>query len=272
MSKTLSNLRVLVTRSPEQAGDLTQRLQGRGAEVIEVPVISIQPPDNWSEVDACLDRLHTYNWLIFASSNAVGYLTSRMCERGQSLKLLAQRKIAAIGTATLKTLETHSLIAAFCPSRFVAESLVEEFPGYPHLTDQRILWPRTDIGRSLIADKLTAAGAQVDSVIVYRTCEPDDSDRIAAKLLEVIHGEKIDVITLASAQSARNLSAFLKRGSQSISRIPQSVRIVAIGPETTKAAVEHLGRCDMEANPHTMDGIVSVLERFIVEGDAMRHR
>jgi uroporphyrinogen-III synthase len=262
MNMSLAELRVLVTRSPEQAADLTRKLQSRGAAVTELPVLSIRPPENWDDLDACLDRIASYDWIIFASANAVRYLTSRMVERGLPPRSLGKCKIAAIGTATLESLEQHSLIAAFCPSRFVAESLIDEFPGYPNLSKQKFLWPRTDIGRDFIADRLTAAGAEVDSVVVYRTCEPEDMDGAGQQLQQLLRGNEIDVVTLASAQSARNLALLQRHGSNEPLAFPPAVVIASIGPETSKAAIEHLGRCDLEADPHTMDGLVAAIERW----------
>jgi uroporphyrinogen-III synthase len=254
MTNTLKHLRILVTRSPEQASGLSRKLKSRGATTFEVPVISIGPPSSWSDVDKCLDKINQYDWIIFASANAVHYLILRIVERGQSPSILSSCKIACIGSSTLQCLDEHGLIAAFCPTRFVAESLIQEFPGYPHLEGQQFFWPRTNIGRDYIAEQLTAASARVDCAVTYITSEPANRAEIQRQLTELIRNRNVDIITLASAQAARNLASLYD------SEIPEEIKIVTIGPETSRAAAESFGRYDLQADPHTMDGIVETIE------------
>ncbi|HCI79776.1 MAG TPA: HemD protein, partial [Ktedonobacter sp.] len=72
-STPLQGKRVLVTRTRNQASVLSEQLRTLGAIPIEFPTIRIVPPDDWTQLDAALNRLYTasYDWLIFTSVNGV---------------------------------------------------------------------------------------------------------------------------------------------------------------------------------------------------------
>jgi len=128
----------------------------------------------------------------------------------------------------------------------------------------KFLWPKTNIGRTLIVDKLTAAGARVDTALAYITGLPKDHEQLAAELIAQLTAGKIDVITLASAQSAKNLTALINIGLKqhpdlSLSSLLEPVKIAAIGPVTAEAARLCLGRVDIEAAQYTLVGLTESL-------------
>lgn len=266
----LNGLRILVTRSQHQAGELTSKFERLGAKVIEIPVIEIGPPDSWEPLDNALKQIDRYDWILFASVNAVEVLTTRMQVLGKTTGELAGIKLAAVGPATAQCLARHGLSAEFCPTKFIGEALASQFPGYPDLTGCRILWPRTNVGRDYLIEKLREAGAQVNVVPSYKTADPPDLDATAARLVTLLRERRLDVITLASAQSARNLGKLLALGLKSpessltvaVEKLLEAVTIATIGPETSKAAMQTLGRSDIEAREYTTEGLISALETY----------
>src|SRR3989442_14760853 len=103
MPKTLPliGLRILVTRSRHQAGQLSSKLNQLGGEPIEIPVIEIGPPDSWEPLDTALDQITEYDWILFASVNSVVALIDRFESFGRTVDELVRIKIAAIGPATV---------------------------------------------------------------------------------------------------------------------------------------------------------------------------
>jgi uroporphyrinogen-III synthase len=69
----LINRRVIVTRAVEQASSLSEKFRQLGAAVIEIPTIQIGPPLS-SEV---VGDLEAYDWIFFASGNAVKCFVSQ---------------------------------------------------------------------------------------------------------------------------------------------------------------------------------------------------
>jgi uroporphyrinogen-III synthase len=224
-------------------------------------------------LDKALHNLNQFDWLVFASKNAVEHTLGRARAIGITIGNESGLRLAAIGPATASQLLKAGLVVDFCPSNFIAEFLIEEFPGYPNLHGMKVLWPRTNIGRNLIATKLTAAGAIVDTVIAYRTGLPTEHRDLARFLVDMIAAGKIDVITLASAQSARNLALLISLGlsleNGSLPTPPDPlkatkallarVKIAAIGPVTARAARDSLGKADIEASEYTLAGLTQAL-------------
>lgn len=255
-------MHVLVTRAKEQSGELARLLSQTGATVSYFPVIEIADIDDkdWSDFDKKIEE--DYDWLIFASTNSVHKACGRLQSQSK-LERLKKFKIAAIGPSTESKLREMGLTVHFQPSTFVAEALIEEFPGAPHLAGLRILWPKTDIGRRLIVDKLTAMGARVDTTVVYRTVLPESSKTEAAATAQALLHGQIDCLTLASAQSVRNfaqlLAGFTAETKITLDEILAKTKIAAIGPITAQTARQILGRVDIEAAEHTMQGLTDSL-------------
>ena len=266
--KPLTGLKVLVTRAKGQSEKFRELLVPLGAEVSEIPVLEIRPAEDLAGLDKALNNLSQYEWLIFASENAVEHTLARARTLGIAVTNAPGLKLAAIGPATSGELIKNGLNVDFCPTSFLAETLVEEFPGYPHLQGTKVLWPKTNIGRTLIADQLTAAGATVDTVIAYLTCLPSEHMDLARRLVETLEAGKIDVITLASAQSARNLAALIRLGLaqkgpaptvEAVKKLLAQIKIAAIGPVTANAARKALGKADIEAAEYTLPGLTQAL-------------
>ena len=63
----LAGQTVLVTRPENQAHSLAGLLESQGATLLLQPVIEIREPDNWSLVDAAIERMGEFSWLVFVS-------------------------------------------------------------------------------------------------------------------------------------------------------------------------------------------------------------
>ncbi|HEY9712456.1 MAG TPA: uroporphyrinogen-III synthase [Chroococcales cyanobacterium] len=281
----LSGFSILITRSSDQSSSLSEKFHVLGATTIAVPTIQIAPPLSYTALDQALTHLDRYDWLIFASTNAVASFVERACQSGLTSNLTGP-KLAAIGRSTAQKLGEYGLKADFVPSRFVAESFVEEFPGYPNLDGVRILWPRTSAGRALIVDKLSAARAQIELIETYRTLAPAEMEGAALAVKAALERSLVDAITIASSLSAKNLALLLGQAyliettraeelASALKEILAPVAIVAIGPETAATAREWLGKCDGQAEQYTMAGLVeattAVLTRRTPRQPAKQH-
>ncbi|MBY0358718.1 MAG: uroporphyrinogen-III synthase [Candidatus Obscuribacterales bacterium] len=250
---------VLVTRPREQAGELSSLLTDHGFQSVELPLIRIEEPESWESFDLAFSSDKEYDWLIFASVNAVRSTLRRLELIGRQDKLRVSR-LAAIGKTTAAELTSHQLNATYCPPNFIAESFIENFPGYPYLADKKILWPKTNIGRTLIADKLRDAGADVEIIYAYRTCGPENPPEYAQKLTELLRDEKLDVITLTSSETVKQLHSLLQNMEpQKLEQLLQKTQIAVIGPETAQSAKRLLGRVDIQAETFTIDGLVKAI-------------
>ena len=196
-NRPLFGKRILVTRTREQAGELSALLRERGATVIERPVIKICPPDDFAPLDAALADCGGYDWLVFTSANGVRAVRERLWATGTDIRALAGPRIAAIGPATAREAEAAGLRPDLVPEEYVAECLAEAL-GAAEVKGQRILIARAAEAREVLPETLRQLGATVDVVPAYRTIP--DADGLA-QLTEQLLGKPVDVITFASSST-----------------------------------------------------------------------
>lgn len=243
--------RIVVTRDRSQAADLAIRLHALGAEVIELPVIEIQPPADPGPLDRAIAELERYDWLIFTSANGVRYFMERLDGSARDLRAVRAR-LCAIGPATRKALEALHLKVDLMPAEYVAEGLVAAFADI-ELRGARVLLPRAAVARDVVPLELARRGATVDVVEAYRTEVPADAESRARAVFG--GGRKPDWITFTSSSTVKNFIRVAGREAL------EGVRAVSIGPVTSSTLRQFGIEPAAEAAPYTMDGLVAAILR-----------
>jgi uroporphyrinogen III methyltransferase/synthase len=199
-SRPLVGRTILVTRPIEQSEGLVEALSELGAAVLVQPAIEIGPPRDWSAADQAISELATFDWLVFSSANGVRYFLERLPHHRLDLRALGQSKIAAIGPGTADALAEFHLRADLLPEEYRAESLAEALA--PGSNGRRVLLLRASRGREVLAEMLTARGAEVRQAVVYESGDVSTADpEVAASLRE----GQIDWVTVTSSAIARSL-------------------------------------------------------------------
>jgi uroporphyrinogen III methyltransferase/synthase len=239
--------RIVVTRAAEQAPALADKLRSLGAAVLELPAIAIRPLEDYSVLDAAIDRLSDYDWLVFTSVNGVRFFFERLdCSRRDVREL--PRKLCAIGPATRRELEKLHLKVDLMPEEYVAEALVEAF-SREDMRGKRVLLARAAAARELLPEELRRLGAAVDVVPAYRTVIPEDAQERARQ----VFARRPDWVLFTSSSTAKNLVAIAGREAL------EGVRIASIGPVTSET-VRSLGlNVAAEARPYTIDGLIEAI-------------
>tara|TARA_B100000073_G_scaffold134891_1_gene110594 strand:+ start:187 stop:975 length:789 start_codon:yes stop_codon:yes gene_type:complete len=255
LSSPLTNRTVVVTRAANQQGEAKRLLEAEGARVLDLPALVIGPPDDWGPLDDALDELEDFHWLVFSSANGVQAVEQRLQRHGSCLARRPDSlKIAAVGRKTAALLDGLGAPADFVPPRFVADSLIENFPvsGF----GLRMLLPRVQSGgRTLLADVFAEAGVRVVEVAAYESRCPETMPEPTA---EAIAAEDVDVICFSSGKTAsHSAQLLLQRFGERWSEHIATVKLISIGPQTSQSCHEHFGRVDAEADPHDLDGLVA---------------
>jgi uroporphyrinogen III methyltransferase/synthase len=229
--RPLFGRRVLVTRSPEQSTELAEALRSAGAEPVLLPLLTQLPPDDWREADTALAR-RGYDALLFTSANAVRALAARAAERGASLKALA-RRVFCVGPGTAEAarragLEVHGIPEQRLDGEGLLELVLRELPPQ----GRRFLLPRAQEAREALPEGLRAAGAQVDTVTVYRTA-PAAVDALTLRQ-RLVRGE-LDALTFASPSAANRFVELLDEQAREAAG---RCAVAAIGPVTAQALRE----------------------------------
>ena len=251
-NRPLFGKKVLVTRSRDQASALSEALRDQGAEPIEFPVIRISPPESFVYVDAALNRIEDYDWLIFTSANGVHATLDRVRQLGRDVRSLRGPKVAAIGPKTAQAVRDTGINVDFVPTEFVAEAVVRDFPEPPDA--KRILILRARDAREVLPEKLKEQGAHVDVVACYQT-QIEDSGTPRVK--ELLAAGEIDVVTFTSSSTVTNFVKLLGEGDD-IS-LPPDTRVACIGPITAQTATDHGLKPDVVADEYTIEGLVAAI-------------
>jgi len=221
---------VVVTRTRRQAGELSEKLESLGAAVIEAPTIELVPPKNPAAVDAALAAAQKFDWIIFTSANGVSAVKDRLRQGGRDVRLFGAAKIAAIGAATARAVQSQlCLNVDLCPQPFVAEALAEQLTAGDQARGKRFLLLRADVARPLLAQRLAQGGAAaVADVAVYET-QPVQS--LPAELIEMIRHAQVHWVTFTSSSTARN---FVQLLGPDYRQMLQGVKLASIGPITSQ--------------------------------------
>ena len=256
MTGSLQGRRIVVTRAREQAGDLVRALEARGAVPVLAPVIRIQPLQDLGALRAALTGLSGYRWVVFTSQNAVQIVFDRLVAWGLTPHVFASTSVAAIGTATAEALTVKGVVPALVPPEFVgealAEALIQESGG--SLVGSRVLIPSAEDARDALPAGLRECGADVRVIPVYRTV-PVEAD--LSRLATDITLGRIDAVTFTSSSTVRSFVDLVGRPAATSGRFVAAT----IGPVTAGTARELGMREIIEAEPHTVPGLVDSLAR-----------
>ena len=249
--RPLFGKRIVVTRARAQAGALSGALAAQGAEVIEMPATRIEPLDD-AALHEAVARIHEYQWAVFTSQNAVHLMWDALRWGGRDARSLAGIRVAAVGPATAAALLEHGIAVDVTPERFVAESLLEALERRDDVRGARVLYAAAEGARDVLPRGLSALGAVVDAVPVYRSAP--DADGSAALRARLETGG-VDLVTFTSA-SGVNAFVFAV-GPEAARRAPAA----CIGPATAAAARAAGLDVAIEADPSTIAGLVECVVR-----------
>ena len=244
--------RVVVTRTRDQAGEMVRLLEDRGAVPVIFPTIATVPPSDWGPVDRAINRIDSYDAVVFTSANGVRFFFDRAKEIGRDLGCLKDKEVWAIGTSTKSLLEDEGIGEVSVPPSFVAESLLEAMVGRG-ATGKNILLPRTEKARDILPEGLQKAGALVHVVDVYRTVIPGADASLRREVLDA------HIFTFTSPSTVKG---FLKMMGDSSRKALEDGLVVSIGPVTSRALMDMGLKVDVEARNFTVHGLIEALEEY----------
>lgn len=244
--KPLQGHRILITR---QLSDDYLKLEDLGAELFVFPTIDFLPPEDFAELDECINRINLYHFIVFPSPRAVKFFFERFLSLGKDIRDLKGISICAIGIETAKSLRDFGIIADIIPDNYSSEGLVktlrEELSRNFHKdkerlgmtkplpeTKVRLLYPRSNIALEILSGEMEKIGIKVDAPITYRTVKPTEHGK---RLTKFLREGKITIATFTSPSSFNNLIDILKEDAKSLLK---DVTICAIGKTTAKAIEE----------------------------------
>ena len=252
--RPLFGQRIVVTRTREQASQLSRQLLELGAEVLEIPTIRIQLPDERQAVVETIQGIGEYDWLVFTSPNGVTSFFDYFFKGYDDVRAIGNIRIAAIGPATAAKIKELHLRVDLMPEEYLAKKITAALKEFESLENLRILLLRAQVANPELPKELESEGAIVDDVAVYKTVpETEDVNGAVAKLL----AEGADWITFTSSSTVEHFHARFDLP-KLLGQFPKT-KLLSIGPETSKAIAALGLKPTLETKVHTIDGMVKAL-------------
>ena len=237
--------RIVVTRAVHQAEELAAALRDLGATVILLPTIGIAPPVDLEPLQLAASRCNAYNWILFASVNAIEAFAAELSQPAA----LCKARIATIGAATREAAERRGFTVSVTPERYVAESLLKALDP-ADMQGLRVLIPSAAVTREVLAPELRRRGAEVTVVEAYRNITPAATERQAPLVFREPYP---DWVTFTSSSAVENLVRIT-----GVAPLAQS-KIATIGPVTSETVRRFGLGVAIEAAVHSVPGMVSAL-------------
>ena len=229
--RPLSGRRVVTTR--DRRGRLDSRLAAAGADVVHVPLISIESTHDGQLEDA-LERLASFDWLVVTSQHAASRVGSACAD--------APVRLAAVGVHTADVLgRLAGRPVDVVPARQTAVGLVDALRG----EQGRVLVAQADRAHDTLVDGLVGLGFEVEVVTAYHTVgrTPTWQERRAAL--------SADAVGFASGSAA---DAWVDEMGTETPPV-----VAAIGRTTAEAAEARGLKVTHVATDHDVEGLVAVI-------------
>jgi len=231
-SMPLAGKNVVIACSESKSEALASGLRALGAEVRVFTVLSIRETSDQGALDAALDHLHEYAWIVFTSTHGVHFFLRRMEDRGIPRCLGRDLQVCAVGPATAAALEVAGIPVSLVPKQFLAEgilrSLAEKYGSLSALAGLRILLPRAMEARDLIPRILEAAGARVDVAPCYENVLPE----IDSKQVQDFLACTPDLLVFTSSSAVNNFVTLI--GSTEGQEVLSHATVAALGTVTER--------------------------------------
>lgn len=245
---------LVITRPEEQSEAFMQGLLERGAEPFLFPVIETMPPEDWKPLDNAIQKLESYDGLIFTSVNGVKFFMRRLKEKGKDVRELKGLRLYAIGRKTEQAVNALGIRVDVVPEDFVAESLIESM-GKENIKGRKFLLPRATVARETLPDQLREQGAAIDVAPAYQTVQPQtNADELTRRLKE----GSIHAVTFTSSSTVTH---FMELVSAKLQPQLAKIAVACIGPVTAKTAEQAGLKVDIMAEEYTVDGLIAALEK-----------
>lgn len=254
--QALQGRRIAVTRAREQASELAGRLRTLGAEVIELPLITISKEIDKHTLHDVLSELGGYDWIVFTSANGVRYFFEEFHRIYDDIRSLGLLRFAAVGETTAKAITDRHIKVECMPKVATAEALADELIATGSLDSAKVLVITGNLNRDELVRRLEDARAIVDRLQVYKTEKTDlSADPAAADF----RARGADAILFASSSAVQSFAD--QAGALKLAKDARRPLAGSIGAQTSETMKKVGVPVDFTAKTPSLDALVEALVR-----------
>jgi uroporphyrinogen-III synthase len=243
-ASALRGVRVAVTRPADADDAFEAALSAEGARVVRTPTARIETAGDENALRDAIARDAGHDWIVFTSATAV--------RRFVALGGRPGARVAAVGPATAAAAAAAGIAVHAVPDEYTADAIVPAMERVAALAGARVLWPRAEGARTVLAQSLLAAGVALTELVVYRTVEDPAG---AGRLCAAADKGEVDVITFTSPSAVRAY------GRACGGRAGTAV-VAVIGPATAAEARRTGVPVHIQPSEHTTAAMVASLRAF----------
>ncbi|MDF1667533.1 MAG: uroporphyrinogen-III synthase [Planctomycetota bacterium] len=243
---------IIVTRASHQAASMLFALEELGATALHSPAIAIETTPGFQEELESHGCLENFDWLMVTSQNGV----KALAECGYPTRDSLEPSCAVVGPKTEQALMFLGYNVQVTANPAHSAELLAEMAKQP-LNDKRVLLLQGNQAPTSLAEGLRALGAEVICLEAYRTVAGS-----CQKLAEFV--DQAEAVLFTSGTTARySLEALANDPRQERFK---KLKVFSIGPKTT-CVLNALGFVEVvEAQVHTMDGLIAAVTHHYQSG------
>lgn len=253
-TRPLTGRRVAVTRARDQSSELSSRLSALGAEVVELPLITVVKAIDKETLADVFAELGTYDWIVFTSANGVRHFFEEFHRVFDDIRSLGLLRFAAVGDTTAAAIREQHLRIECQPAVATADALADDLIATGSLDSAKVLVVTGNLNRDTLVRKLEEARAIVDRLQVYRTEKTNLSSDAAAGDFRRRGADAILFASSSAVQSFVDQAAALQLGGAARRPLAGS-----IGPQTSEAMRQKGLPVDFEAKTPSLDSLIDAL-------------
>jgi len=257
---SLSGRRIAVTRAREQSPELSGKLAALGAEVVELPLITVSKEIDKHMLHDVLVELGTYDWIVFTSANGVRFFFEEFRRIFDDIRSLGLLRFAAIGETTAKAITAQHLKIECQPKIATADALAEALIETGSLDSAKVIVITGNLNREELVTKLEAERAIVDQLQVYKTEKTDLSADPSAADFRAHGADAILFASSSAVQSFVDQARSLELGKDAKRPLAGS-----IGAQTSETMKKVGIPVDFEAKTPSLEALVDALVKKLAK-------
>lgn len=237
---------VVVTRDEDSDGPLSMALRELGAHPLCLPLVRHRYLESEALSHAAAS-IQDYDWVILTSPRAVESLVRCGADLSKA------GNIASVGEATARAIKNAGGRVELVASDGMAAALAEALADAGLGDSQTLLYPRSNLANTALAEAIRASGAELTDIVAYETEHtPWSGDTIAS-----LRKNKPTAILFCSPSAVTAFADSLSQDERMA--LLEGVLIGSMGPTTSKALQDAGHRADFEPRIRTFRGLAKTL-------------
>jgi uroporphyrinogen III methyltransferase/synthase len=247
--------RIVLTRNRCQQSKIRASLERLGAEVMDLPLIEIQPSEDRKLIAEVFAGIATYEWVVFTSANGARYFMEFFFRAYKDIRSFGPMRIACVGESTAEVFKKYKLDVELIAKDSTAEGLAKELVATDSLDSANVLVVTGNRNRDILVGLLETVGrAIVDTLPVYQT---DFADILEAPDIEKFKTVGADAMIFTSSSTA--LSYVEQAEDIVFEKDAKKPVFCSFGPQTSKTLQENNMEVTLEATHPSIDGLTEAL-------------